>query len=1159
MQEIDTQNPYKTETYYCQKFKFRSKKAGSFRWERPVDYTELEAVEEKNLFLCVELPNSDKTMIRVGKKTTAKQVLERLLKLKKVKKELVTGKSLELILTACKWLKENYPLPSYFVIWSLHKLGFWSKPWIYSQSPILTVREKTLSESKGFRMPGLLVPACDPLIASSEWCSYNNEVIAFRVKYINDPTIEEVSVNYSFGRYPQFVDKSEDFMKKEKEGLIAVYLEGDILSKTIIKINTKMTLRELLENLKVKYESKTGRQLNVENKVLKFKKRSEYIWEKELRLFHIEGIREAIDKNMIPDLELRLRPKDLYVQGDLPSYEYYDIIVPMVTGILQKIYTHLDVSCFPQNDIDLDDETTLQEIIDKRRSIAVIDKPEYFMKRAQTFEDMKSIYMPPVEQKRPKTLPFTQSNAKFRRPIIKRRFSSIKETGTDLNSIKKLEFIDSRTLHRPFRFKVVGVEHLRMHNADEDSNPVQRINPSNIRVEAYLFSGDTKLDSQSLRTSYSYSGKNIRNEYFENVRWYEWMSSSFLYSQLPLPATIKFVVKGWVSGKDPREREVGWVKFRIFDYENKLQTGTHRLGIFPFYTKNFTSGATLQNLDPDASQLFIQLDSFVKPVVFGQERDSNFYLEEFLNERNLGLHPLDEKEVNRVIFESPLYELTEYEKELVWRYRAFLSSVPDSFPKLLLSVDWCDPLAVRDLYHILDLCSKPSPVIAMELLDSKFADPKVRQFAVSSLEQISNNELQQFLLQLIQALKFEPFHDSALAKFLLRRAIKFPESIGHNFFWLLRSEMHDPYYKERYGLLLEQYLRRCGAHRNSLVWEDHLMKNLERIAWHVQSERQLKREEVLEHLKSELSVLNQEMPEFYTLPNNPKLLVKKIKCEECKFMKSKKRPLYLVFESVDSADPDVHMLFKVGDDLRQDMLTLQILKVMESLWLHEGLDLKMSLYSTLALGNNVGLLEVVDSSSTLAEIQKWGGGQIGVFNEKTLYKWLKQFEEPDSQENFIRSCAGYCVATYVLGIADRHNDNIMLKTSGHLFHIDFGHFLGYFKTKLGIKRETAPFVFTPDMCYTMGGKKSEGYKQFQEYCVQAYKVLNQNKRLLISLLALMLCSGIRELTRHDLGYLDKTLVDLSDERLEKRFKSLIKKSLRNPMTRINFSIHILAN
>jgi hypothetical protein len=68
---------------------------------------------------------------------------------------------------------------------------------------------------------------------------------------------------------------------------------------------------------------------------------------------------------------------------------------------------------------------------------------------------------------------------------------------------------------------------------------------------------------------------------------------------------------------------------------------------------------------------------------------------------------------------------------------------------------------------------------------------QMRAFAVACLEGLTDDQLAVYMLQLVQVLKYEPFHDSSLARFLLRRCLVNTRILGHVLFWHLKSEMHN--------------------------------------------------------------------------------------------------------------------------------------------------------------------------------------------------------------------------------------------------------------------------------------------------------------------------------------------------------------------------------
>jgi len=252
---------------------------------------------------------------------------------------------------------------------------------------------------------------------------------------------------------------------------------------------------------------------------------------------------------------------------------------------------------------------------------------------------------------------------------------------------------------------------------------------------------------------------------------------------------------------------------------------------------------------------------------------------------------------------------------------------------------------------------------------------------------------------------------------------------------------------------------------------------------------------------------------------------------------------------------------------------LQVLGVMERLWIEAGGQLRMIPYACASAGDQLGFIEWVTESTTTAWVQTHYGGKYGALKKENMRKHLAHHNKStafdDATHDFIASCASYCVATYVLGIGDRHSDNIMVKENGMLFHIDFGHFLGNFKSKFGVKRERDNFVFTPDFCYVMGGAYVnnfgtvvEGddrnlYDKFEKQCGRCYNVLREHRALLMNLFLLMIPAGMPELTaRSDVAFMDeKLMLGLSPEEAAKHFGKEIKNALNTITRRIDNLAH----
>ncbi|KAL0278800.1 UNVERIFIED_CONTAM: hypothetical protein PYX00_000504 [Menopon gallinae] len=623
--------------------------------------------------------------------------------------------------------------------------------------------------------------------------------------------------------------------------------------------------------------------------------------------------------------------------------------------------------------------------------------------------------------------------------------------------------------------------------------------------------------------------------------------------------------------------------------------------------------------------------------------------------------------LNVIVGYPPTKQLSVEEQDLVWKFRFYLSNQKKALTKFLKCVNWSIASENRQAIELLNQWAPMDVEDALELLSPNFTHSVVRKYAVTRLRQACDEDLLLYLLQLVQALKYEnsecvksaffkmkaeegnsagsrneksssdcPSKDSGLhgnnsgnphtdfsvcvtmsndnlntvgsmpeggnmlnlidsselshsmkndqlitdfdtegcdlATFLIERASQ-NTTLANYFYWYLIIECEeqenngkqDTRVRDIYVNVLKMFsekLHKGGTElqkrRQYLQRQKNFIDKLVQLVKMVarESGNRKKKTERLQQLLSDAETLKFNFTNFEPLlfPLDPQVLIKGIVPEKASLFKSALMPSRLTF--LTNENEEYVAIFKYGDDLRQDQLILQMITLMDKLLRSENLDLKLTPYRVLATSTKHGFLQFIEST-TVAEVLESEGSILNFFRKHHPNETGPYGISSEVIDSYVRSCAGYCVITYLLGVGDRHFDNLLLTKNGKLFHIDFGYILGR-----DPKPMPPPMKLSKEMVDGMGGETSEHYQQFRKQCYTAFLHLRRHANLMLNLFSLMVDASVPDIALEPDKAVkkvqDKFRLDLTDEEAVQYMQNLLDLSVSAVMPALVEHFHKLA-
>lgn len=253
-------------------------------------------------------------------------------------------------------------------------------------------------------------------------------------------------------------------------------------------------------------------------------------------------------------------------------------------------------------------------------------------------------------------------------------------------------------------------------------------------------------------------------------------------------------------------------------------------------------------------------------------------------------------------------------------------------------------------------------------------------------------------------------------------------------------------------------------------------------------------------------------------------------CRSASIFKSATSPLLIPFIAADGEQRN--FIFKCGDDLRQDRNVVLMFKVMDYIWKSQGINFFMdeTLYEVIPTGPTSGLMQMVPKCYPLSCVES--------FTE------FFAKHKTANMKTYVHTLAAYSVATFLLGIGDRHLDNLLITERGHLFHIDFGFIFGddpkpsFTVAPMRVNKNMIAHIPNIEELYSKIGSAFNIMRLYATVLLDITFVLFGEK-------------GYRYLT-------ERLRLDLDDETASLWIRGKVQESIRSVLPSINESIHKIA-